>query len=647
MNKDSIIDYLSYIILRLFGPLIRILPLRIVLFLGRCGGELFYYFDTKHKAIAYANIKTAFGDKLSPSQLSSITKEFYKNFGQNLIEIFMIPLVDKGYINKYISIEGMNYIHEAFKRGKGVILLGAHEGSWEIFNIITANLGFPFVLFVREQRYPHLNQLLNLYRTKKGCKIIQRDNGLKQLIQALKNNQAIGMNVDQGGRSGIRVDFFGKDASMAKGALVLTLKYDSCLIPVFFRRLSGSKIKIMIEPPFEIKRTGNLEDDIRNNLQGLVRIFERYIIKYPQEYLWTYKIWKYSSERNILILNDLKTGHLRQSQTVAKIVSGYLMDRGIKVYIDTLDVKFKSIFSQYALTFSSVLSGKYRCQGCLWCLKAFLRDDTYKSLISKKTDIVISGGSSIAPINFVISKEFMAKSIVIMRPSILSTKRFNLVIMPQHDNPPRRRNVVVTEGALNLIDGEYLKGESKKLITDYGLAIADFYIGLLIGGDTKNFHLEKDRILEVIRQIKSVSEKLNAHILVTTSRRTQEEIEKIVKEEFKDYPYCKLLIIANEKNLPFAVGGILGLSQLIVSSPESISMISEAVNSKKYVLVFKSQGLSKRHLRFLNYFTKNKYIYLVNSYNLSKTIDYIWMNRPAINSLKDNLLIKEAIAKIL
>ena len=685
MNRNSIIDYSGCILIRLFAPLIRSLPLNASMFLGARLGELFYYFDLRHKAIAYANIKTAFGAKLSPQELNNLTKEFYRSFGQNLIEILFIPLVDKIYIDKYITLEGQQHIFEGFKKDKGVIFLSVHAGSWEFSNIICANLGFAFNLFIREQRYPRLNGLLNSYRNRKGCKLIQRQNQTRQLIRALKSNQAIGMTADQGGKSGTLVKFFGKYASMPSGAIRLALKYDATLIPAFYTRVKGPYIKVFLEPPLEIKRTGNLEKDITDNLQAMVRIFEKYISKYPREYLWSYKIWKYTKEQNILIVSDGKVGHLRQSEAIAGILKDCLKDKGISANVNIVEVKFltcsgrygKNKFSRAALTASCYLAGKYCCQGCLWCLRTNLLDDVYRALISIKPDIVISSGASVAHINYVISRENLAKSIVIMRPSILNTKRFNLVVMSRHDRPegrgwqpnsqshrpegrgwqpnsqshrpPKRKNVTVIEGALNLINEDYLREQSKKLsqLSVFSSQLSDFCIGLLIGGDSKNFCLKEEKILEITKQIKLASERLKADILITTSRRTSGDIEKLVKREFKDYPYCKLLVIANEENIPEAVGGILGLSQVIITSPESISMISEAVNSRKYVLVFNSPNLSKKHRRFLNYFAKNKYIYLVDAYNLAKKIEEIWSNRPKIHTLGDNLLVREAIKKIL
>lgn len=667
MRKDSITDYLGCILFKALGPAIRSLPPKAAFFLGRRLGDLFYYFDLKHKAIAYSNIKTAFGRQLCPCGLSGLTKRFYRNFGQNLIEIFLIPLVDKEYFNKYISFEGLGHIAEGFKKSKGVILLAVHEGSWELSNIISANLGFPFNLFIREQKYPRLNALLNSYRTQKGCKIIQKQNQLRDLLKVLKDNEAIGMTLDQGGKSGTLVEFLGKYASMASGAVRLALKYDAAIIPVFYTRIKGPYIKVIIEPPFEIKRTGDKDGDISNNLQEITRIFEKYIREYPQEYLWSYKIWKYADQRTILILSDARAGHLRQSEALAQIIKDYFKGKGITGDVVTVEVKFKNKFSKYALTLSSCLSGKFTCQGCLWCLKAFLKQDSYKAVINIKADIVISCGSSVAAINFVLARENLAKSVAIMRPSILSTKRFDLVVMNEHDRPPKKKNICVIGGALNLINESYLKEQSAKLLQlsairyphfDFALVssakrpepvegLSSICISLLIGGDTKNFHLSKDVISKVIKQLKAASQNLKADILVTTSRRTPQDIEELVKGEFKDYSPCKLLIIANENNIPEAVGGILALSKIIVVSSESISMISEAANSKKYVLVFNSAGIGRRHKIFLNYLVKNKYISLVEPCNLAKEIQEIWANKPPVHALRDNLLAAEAIKSIL
>jgi mitochondrial fission protein ELM1 len=120
-----------------------------------------------------------------------------------------------------------------------------------------------------------------------------------------------------------------------------------------------------------------------------------------------------------------------------------------------------------------------------------------------------------------------------------------------------------------------------------------------------------------------------------------------MKAEFNGYAGCHLLVIANEKNIPEAVGGILGLSSVAVVSPESISMISEAANSGKYVLVFQQPGLGRRHRAFLENLAAKKIIYLTPVQAISGAIERLLQERPPLRRLEDNTAVKEAISKII
>lgn len=604
-------------------------------FLGRRLGDLFYHFDFKHRAVAYNNIRMAFLNKLPLPEIERILKNFYRAFGQNFIEIFLIPRVDRRYTDKYVTIDGMAHIREGFLKKRGMILLSVHAGDWEFTNIISANTGVPYNLFVREQKFPRLNALIGVYRRQKGCKVIQRENQTRQLIQVLRDNEGIGMSLDQGGKNGIAIKFFGKAASMASGAVRIALKYNTPIFPVFITRVNGPYLKIMIDPAFEAGKTGDPQRNLKENLEKLVRIFEGYIERYPQEYLWSYKIWKYSNQRKILILNDAKAGHLRQSQALAGIVKNYFADKGITTEVEVIEPGFKNKLSRFIFSTAVYFGGRYAYRIYLWCLKNFLSGDTFDALIKLKPDLVISSGSSLAALNVLLSRYNLCRSIASMRPSFLPAKNFDLVVMPRHDHPPRKKNIVVTEGALNLSapsQPQEAAGNS---------------IGLLIGGDAKNFAFSAQDIREVAGQVKSAAQKLNMDILVTTSRRTSPEIESVVKQEFADYPACKLLVIANEKNIPGVVANISGSSKVIVVSPESISMVSEAAASGRYAVVFNAAGLGIKHRRFLENLCAKRYIYLSGTNDLGKVIENIWLNKPGVNILNDNSVVKEAIKKIL
>jgi len=649
MKQNLIADYLSCALFKASSFFTSFLPLSASLFLGRRLGDLIYFFDARHRAIAYANIKKAVEINDDLRMIPKITRRAYQAFGQNLIEISFIPRINKKYLEKYIHIENRYYIDEAFKRGKGVIFLVVHEGNWELSNIICANLGFPFILFVRDQGFPRLNALLNSYRIKQGAKLIHKQGGLRELIEVLKSNQSIGMTFDQGGKNGEIVKFFGKAASLSTGAVKLALRYDCAIIPVFYTRIKGPYTKVILDQVYTVAKSGNAQKDLRDNLQRLVNIYERNIQKYPHEYLWTYKIWKYGKEKEILILSDAKAGHLRQSESVAKLVSRQLDNRGVKSTLSIREVKFRSSLARFIFNCMVVFNGKYQCHLCLSYLRHALVSESWQGLINLKLDIIISAGDKLSAVNYILAKANQARSIVLMRPANLSLKKFDLAIIPAHDGPQHKKNVVVTEGALNLVDAQYLKERSEGLQQSGVLKshLLNSCIGVLIGGNSKRFSISRQDIIELASQIKQSAEELNADILVTTSRRTPPEAEQAIKKEFADYPRCKLLIIANENNHPDAIGGILGLSSIIISSPESISMISEAVMAERQVVVFTAGGLSKKHQRFLKNYQDKRYIYLKPIKELSGIIKEILQNHPAVNSPKDNLMVSAALDKIL
>ncbi|HTY45795.1 MAG TPA: ELM1/GtrOC1 family putative glycosyltransferase [Patescibacteria group bacterium] len=625
MNKNSIEDYLAYTLVRLVGPVLRMLPLSVSLFAGKKLGGLYGALDRKHRAIVYANLKTAFGSRFSPSRLKGITRAFYQSFGQSLIEIFLLPRFDAQYFQDYIKVEGLEHIRGALKKGKGAILVAAHTGSWELSNIVSAGLDFPVWLFVRDQRHPRLDGLLNSYRLQKGCRLIQRYQETRELIRVLKNNQVVGMTVDQGGKDGTLVSFFGKNASMSSGAVRMALKYGVPLLPVICTRLRGPYHKIVVEAPLELEQAGAGREDLRLNLQRLVSVFERHISLCPHEYLWTYKVWKYTDQKNVLILSDGKTGHLRQAQAAAGIIVKRYNARGMTAKVDTVEVKYKNRFVR---------------------TKNTLADGLWQRLAVLKPDIIVSCGSCVAGLAYLLARENLAKTVVVMRPSLASMKKFDLVIVPAHDRIRKAKNTVVTEGALNVVDEAYLKTQGEALRARIG-SVKKPLVGFLIGGTAKGFRLDAAMMRAVLSQLKSALEKLDAELLLTTSRRTPADIERLVKEALGDYPRCKYMVIANEQNPAFALGGILALSGIVVISPESISMISEAVRSGAYVITFDAPGLRPRHQAFLRRFAQKRYLYSVRADALAGTIENLWLSRPQIHVPEDDRLVAEAVEGLL
>ncbi len=648
------IEYLAYIVVRMLSALVCALPVSWALAVGRLIGLLAYYFDVKHKTIAYSNLKTVFAKSKSPDEIKRITKTLFKNYGQNLIELLRLPRMNKEKFDHFIRIEGKEHILNSVELNRGAIFLAMHFGSWELASLSCAMLGHPYKVVVKPQkRFTQLDDLLNRYRSCGGSVVLSRGLGTREMLRSLQNNEIIGMVVDQGGRDGMLVPFFGRQASMSVGAIRVGLKYG---VPICFSiiiREKGAHHFLKIHPPMVLDNTGDIEKDIESNLLKITKIMEGYIEQYPDQYMWFYKIWKYSKESHILILDDGRTGHLRQSQAVARQIQVALKERHIQSSVHVLRAEFKNNFSASLLGFLSCFFTPVLYQGRLEFLKFFLTPSSFKAVMSHKGDFVVSCGSSAAAINYLLSNDQDAKSVVLLKPGFLNVRKFDLAVLPQHDKPPvsQDHSLVVTRGAPNLITTEYLEEQSRALLKRFShLKMSSrLRIGVLIGGESKHYTLAERGVRLIVNQLIEVSRAENIEVLLTTSRRTSAAVENMLFRELKKHPSCSLLILANRNNVPEAVGGILGLSDIVVVSGDSISMISEAASSGKQTIVFPATKKDKfinrtyKHDQFIEQLNAQGHILAAPPNDIGRIIYNVAKGKIKTSRLDDNPAILEAV----
>jgi lauroyl/myristoyl acyltransferase/mitochondrial fission protein ELM1 len=660
---SSLSESISYSAVKVMAALARLLPNGLVLKAGQCIGSFGYYLSpAKRRRIAYNNLRIAFCDTKTDPQIKAILKKCYQHYGQNIVELLRLPLISRTGYEKVVTLEGKEHIDQAIAAGRGVIFLAIHSGSWELSSMVGSMVGYPYNLIANPQKNAFkLNDLLNSYRAASGCKIILPGEGTREIIRRLKANEIVTLVADQGGAEGELTEFFGRQASMSTGAIRLALKYGAAICLVDISREKGGRHRLVVDKPLEMVRTGKEKDDRAVNLSAVVRRFEGKIRRHPHEYMWFYKIWKYSSNVNVVILDDGRTGHLRQSQALAETMAQVLAARGKTVREHTVQVAFRSKFLKKLCSFLSILGQwlpGFRSTG--W-LRLMLTPESFKRLTSVKADYLLSCGSAVACVHFLSTPWQMAKSIVILKPGLLSLRGFDLVVLPQHDKPaviPTQTRVAITKAAPNLINEKYLAEQTELLLSRYSHLKNNYRtkIGILLGGNTKNVEFTESMMKIIVHQIKEVAQQLNADILLTTSRRTPEHVEQLIWRELKKFDRCALLISAHQGNVPEAVGGILGLSDFIVVSGESISMVSEAVSSGKKTVVFRVGSsitenavtdLGKnKYEKFVDRLNEQGYLVSCSPKGIGQALYSVMREKIRIKPLNDREILKNAVEQV-
>ncbi len=648
MKKISSEDALILNAIRIARFVVRVLPVDVSMALARVIGRAVFW-TSKRRRIAYKNLRMAFASEKSPRELKRIACASMENLAMSGIDLLRIPEMMREDVEKNFRIEGREIFEPYFERKQGIIFLTGHFGSWELLNIAGSLLGYPMVALARIQKHPRSDAYLNQLRTSKGSQVIHKGMPVREILRALRRGQIVGILSDQdGGKNGSFVRFFNRYSSTPAGAATFALHTDAVIFPIFIFREKNHCHRIELEGPLQWPDS-SLEprEAERFILQQFAEALEKQIRRAPEQWLWAHRRWKSSPDKNVLILSDGKAGHLNQSLAVVEAIRQERTEAGLpldSLHIQIVELHFKNDFNR---VFSRVFSFIFRLLP-LFVLKACLTDEAYRQIIACYADIVISCGSSLTDVNLWAKRENSAKSVVIMKPySFL--RHFDAVLVPHHDRFSSAPNVFMTDGALSPLTSVMLEKEGEVLRRELFLDGCP-KIGLLVGGDTEMLKLDKQIFEGILSGLKNFGKETGSSILITTSRRTPAWADSLLKQTFDDPKRCPLLLIANEANRSGVVGGILGLSDVVLVSGESVSMVSEAVASGKRVAVFmpfSSNGFKPKYAEFLRHMESQNKIVFVEPGNIVQKLKEEMLKKPSPNAASGDWQILKKAVRIL
>jgi hypothetical protein len=296
-----------------------------------------------------------------------------------------------------------------------------------------------------------------------------------------------------------------------------------------------------------------------------------------------------------LILSDGKPGHVNQSRAFCALL-------GIpahEVRIDYLS-KLREGLLRARINFTQRLP--VGIPQMLAMMSNFVTEPSIKSLqavLIDKPAAVVSAGSFVSAANYVVSKTVGAKSVVLMRPSAIPLDIFDLIVLPEHDRRPGLPgNVVFTPVALSYFDENRRNAADEIIERRFGkTALYGNPLALVIGGISPYFSMSKETIVEVTRSCWAWATRSKRGMMVTTSRRTPQEVEDALAEEFSGGGFDNIHFVWGRKDPFNPLPALLPRACAVVVTEDSISMISEAIlQGHRPIVVRLSQKRQSRKL---------------------------------------------------
>ena len=273
--------------------LVRPLPRRWTLGLGRALGRLLADLDPRHVAIAAANMRQAFPHWDEPRRLRT-ARAVYAHFGQTLLDILWMADQPRERLLGLIVEDGRENADRVRAAGRGVVYVTGHFGNWEFYGVAFGWLGEPVGVVARPLDNPALETRLTAFRTRSGNTVISKRRALQDILRLLRQGAGVAILVDQNvqEQDGIFVEFFGRLAATTTVAAALAVKTGCALLPVHCEALPDGRYKFVYGRPLEWTTTGNRQDDIARLTQALTTVIEGWVRERPEQWLWMHRRWK-------------------------------------------------------------------------------------------------------------------------------------------------------------------------------------------------------------------------------------------------------------------------------------------------------------------------------------------------------------------
>jgi lauroyl/myristoyl acyltransferase len=278
---------------RMASWLSRILPEKLAYWAGLRVADQFYRHNHRGRAAVFSNLRTIFAARgVEPADLAldGLARKMFQYFGKYLIDFFRYARLTPAQVKKIVSIEHQEYVDEALKLGKGVVMVTAHMGNWELGGAVMAGLGYKINALVLPQRLERLNRMFQRQREKRGVNLILVKGGRSALsmVRVLRRGEVVAVLGDRDfTEKSDPILFFGKPARMPRGPAWLSVTSGAPLIVAFLLRQVDDTFLLRIHPPM----VPGPEDTVETARARICRILEDEIAEYPYQWFIFDDFW--------------------------------------------------------------------------------------------------------------------------------------------------------------------------------------------------------------------------------------------------------------------------------------------------------------------------------------------------------------------
>jgi len=261
--------------------------------LGRRLGYIGWRLVRRDRDILRHNLELVWPE-LSEDERAEFGRSVFERLGENIFDFASLPRWTKSERRARFDVTGLEHLEQAIAAGRGVLLVGGHQGAWELVAPALADRGVTVHGLSRPVREARLDAWLDAHRAAMGSRTIKVGSmsGARRAHRVLTAGGVLGLLIDHRVRTGGRwIDFFGRPSRFATGPARLAIATGAAMLPVAILRRSDGGHRVMIGAALVPATAGSTAERVDRLLEDAVRALEAMIRLDPASWAWMHPRW--------------------------------------------------------------------------------------------------------------------------------------------------------------------------------------------------------------------------------------------------------------------------------------------------------------------------------------------------------------------
>jgi KDO2-lipid IV(A) lauroyltransferase len=283
-------DRLSYLLYLAGWRLVRALPEKTAYSIFWSIGELVHRRNGKGIVRLRSNLKIVKPD-LSELELETLVARAVSSYMRYWCDTFRIQDWSIDRVRATVTTTNAHLLMDPMKDGRGVVVALPHSGNWDHAGAYFCALGVPLVTVAERLKPEALFKKFLHHREAMGFEVLSLDSrSFVTLVKRAKEKRLIALVADRDlSESGVKVEFFQRNAKMPAGPALLALKTG---IPLIVAHVSYSDGGIHIDfHDVEISKNSDQEVALQETVQTIAHLFEIGIASHPEDWHMLQRIW--------------------------------------------------------------------------------------------------------------------------------------------------------------------------------------------------------------------------------------------------------------------------------------------------------------------------------------------------------------------